>query len=192
MLNLWAIEYLKKKLINDLVWTFRNKYQLSQHTHIQAHTHAHTHTYTYATICSHSIGGQFTHTRRHSLVPTSATLCGHSIWGQFTCTPTSAALCSHSLWGLLKYTYTHTHTGIIYLARTALFVLTECWHVATFLLQYFLFKCMGIVMRKSTKKDLVSKLIDATFENVKHGNQLEREVRTLITPACLLFPLHSL
>ena len=31
-------------------------------------------------------------------------------------------------------------------------------------------------MRKSSKKDLVNKLIDAVFANVRHSNQLERDV----------------
>ncbi|XP_077982268.1 maestro heat-like repeat-containing protein family member 1 [Glandiceps talaboti] len=39
----------------------------------------------------------------------------------------------------------------------------------------FLYKSMGVVMRKSTKKDLVKKLLDVLFSTVKHPSQFERE-----------------
>ncbi|XP_052816666.1 maestro heat-like repeat-containing protein family member 1 isoform X2 [Mya arenaria] len=39
----------------------------------------------------------------------------------------------------------------------------------------FLFKCVGIVMRKSTKKDFVTKMLDTVFSSVKHTDQTERE-----------------
>ncbi|GFS16071.1 maestro heat-like repeat family member 1 [Elysia marginata] len=39
----------------------------------------------------------------------------------------------------------------------------------------FLFKCLGIVMRKSTKKDFVNKHLDLIFQTTKHVDQAERE-----------------
>ncbi|GFN92402.1 maestro heat-like repeat family member 1 [Plakobranchus ocellatus] len=39
----------------------------------------------------------------------------------------------------------------------------------------FAFKCLGIVMRKSTKKDFVNKHLDLIFQTVKHADQTERE-----------------
>ncbi|RUS75918.1 hypothetical protein EGW08_016306 [Elysia chlorotica] len=39
----------------------------------------------------------------------------------------------------------------------------------------FLFKCLGIVMRKSTKKDFVNKHLDIIFQTIKHVDQTERE-----------------
>ncbi|BFZ13379.1 hypothetical protein BsWGS_16418 [Bradybaena similaris] len=39
----------------------------------------------------------------------------------------------------------------------------------------FAFKCLGIIMRKSTKKDFVIKHIDLIFSTVKHLDQVERE-----------------
>jgi len=39
-----------------------------------------------------------------------------------------------------------------------------------------MFKCMGALMRKSTKKELVNKVLDAMFMNIKHSCTMEREV----------------
>ncbi|KAK7115260.1 maestro heat-like repeat-containing protein family member 1 isoform X1 [Littorina saxatilis] len=39
----------------------------------------------------------------------------------------------------------------------------------------FLYKCLGIIMRKSTKKDLVTKHLDIIFSSVKHTDQMERD-----------------
>jgi hypothetical protein len=39
----------------------------------------------------------------------------------------------------------------------------------------FLFKCMGVVMRKATQRQFVQKLLDTMFSTVKHSNQVERE-----------------
>ncbi|XP_012944683.1 maestro heat-like repeat-containing protein family member 1 isoform X2 [Aplysia californica] len=41
----------------------------------------------------------------------------------------------------------------------------------------FAFKCLGIIMRKSTKKDFVTKHLDLIFTTVKHADQVEREKR---------------
>ncbi|KAL3859489.1 hypothetical protein ACJMK2_009708 [Sinanodonta woodiana] len=38
-----------------------------------------------------------------------------------------------------------------------------------------LFKCLGVTMRKSTKKDFVNKQLDTIFSAVKHTDQTERE-----------------
>ena len=35
---------------------------------------------------------------------------------------------------------------------------------------------MGALMRKSTRKELVNKLLDAMFSNVRHNCPVEREV----------------
>lgn len=39
----------------------------------------------------------------------------------------------------------------------------------------FLYKCIGVVIRKSTKKDFVNKMLDLIFSTVKHTDQTERE-----------------
>ncbi|XP_025115241.1 maestro heat-like repeat-containing protein family member 1 isoform X3 [Pomacea canaliculata] len=39
----------------------------------------------------------------------------------------------------------------------------------------FLFKCLGIILRKSSKKDFVVKHLDIIFASVRHTDQLERE-----------------
>ncbi|XP_059158762.1 maestro heat-like repeat-containing protein family member 1 isoform X2 [Physella acuta] len=39
----------------------------------------------------------------------------------------------------------------------------------------FAFKCLGIIMRKSTKKDFVNKHLDLIFSTIKHLDQVERE-----------------
>ncbi|XP_064611998.1 maestro heat-like repeat-containing protein family member 1 [Liolophura sinensis] len=39
----------------------------------------------------------------------------------------------------------------------------------------FLFKCLGIVCRKSTKKEFVIKHLDLIFSSVRHNSQVERE-----------------
>ncbi|ELT91566.1 hypothetical protein CAPTEDRAFT_173785 [Capitella teleta] len=39
----------------------------------------------------------------------------------------------------------------------------------------FLYKCLGIIMRISSKKDFVSHHLDTLFSTVKHANQVERE-----------------
>ncbi|ESO87809.1 hypothetical protein LOTGIDRAFT_234834 [Lottia gigantea] len=39
----------------------------------------------------------------------------------------------------------------------------------------FLYKCLGIIMRKSTKKEFVTKHLDLVFNSVKHTDQTERE-----------------
>lgn len=43
----------------------------------------------------------------------------------------------------------------------------------------FAFKALGIVMRKSNKKDVVLKHLDTIFSNVKHSSEVEREVKKL-------------
>ena len=44
------------------------------------------------------------------------------------------------------------------------------------ILQGFLFKCVGVIMRKATQRQFVQKLLDAMFATIKHSNQVEREV----------------
>ncbi|XP_033117617.1 maestro heat-like repeat-containing protein family member 1 isoform X2 [Anneissia japonica] len=39
----------------------------------------------------------------------------------------------------------------------------------------FLYKCLGVIMRKVTKKDFVKKHLNILFTTVKHTNQVERE-----------------
>ncbi|KAK7500196.1 hypothetical protein BaRGS_00008419, partial [Batillaria attramentaria] len=39
----------------------------------------------------------------------------------------------------------------------------------------FLYKCLGVIMRKSTKKDFVNKHLDIIFSSIKHSDQTERE-----------------
>lgn len=41
----------------------------------------------------------------------------------------------------------------------------------------FLYKCMGVLMRKSSHKQFVQKHLDMLFSTVKHSSQVEREVR---------------
>ena len=40
----------------------------------------------------------------------------------------------------------------------------------------FLYKCLGVVLRKSTHKQFVQKHLDTMFATVKHSSQVEREV----------------
>ena len=39
-----------------------------------------------------------------------------------------------------------------------------------------MYKCLGVITRKSTKKDFVGKHLDLIFGSVKHSDQTEREV----------------
>ncbi|OWF48217.1 Maestro heat-like repeat-containing protein family member 1 [Mizuhopecten yessoensis] len=39
----------------------------------------------------------------------------------------------------------------------------------------FLYKCLGVVMRKSNKKDFVNKHLDLIFSTIRHSDQTERE-----------------
>ena len=48
----------------------------------------------------------------------------------------------------------------------------------------FLYKCLGVIMRKSTKKDFVTKHLDIMFSSIKHTDQVEREVKYL---KCIYF-----
>lgn len=48
--------------------------------------------------------------------------------------------------------------------------------IETFCVQAFLFKCLGVIMRKATQRQFVQKLLDTVFSAVKHSNQVEREV----------------
>ena len=41
----------------------------------------------------------------------------------------------------------------------------------------FLYKCMGVILRKSSHKQFVQKHLDTMFATVKHTSQVEREVR---------------
>lgn len=45
----------------------------------------------------------------------------------------------------------------------------------------FLYKCMGVMMRKSTHKQFVQKHLDMMFFTVKHSHQVEREVGLIET-----------
>ena len=49
--------------------------------------------------------------------------------------------------------------------------------------QNFLYKCLGVILRKSTKKDLVTKHLDIIFSSIKHTDQTEREVCVAFIPA---------
>ncbi len=40
----------------------------------------------------------------------------------------------------------------------------------------FLFKCLGVILKKSNQKQLVQKHLDTIFATVKHASQEEREV----------------
>lgn len=42
----------------------------------------------------------------------------------------------------------------------------------------FLYKCLGVMMRKSTHKQFVQNHLDTMFATVKHSSQTEREVST--------------
>lgn len=39
----------------------------------------------------------------------------------------------------------------------------------------FLFKCLGVIMRKLTRKQVIQKCLDQMFDSVKHTSQIERE-----------------
>ena len=40
----------------------------------------------------------------------------------------------------------------------------------------FLYKCLGVLMRKSTHKQFVQTHLDTMFATIKHTSQVEREV----------------
>ena len=40
----------------------------------------------------------------------------------------------------------------------------------------FLYKCLGVILRKSTHKQFVQKHLDTMFATIKHSSQVEREV----------------
>ena len=44
----------------------------------------------------------------------------------------------------------------------------------------FLFKCLGVIMRKSSHKQFVQSHLDMMFSTVKHASQVEREVNISI------------
>ncbi|XP_056020899.1 maestro heat-like repeat-containing protein family member 1 isoform X2 [Ostrea edulis] len=48
----------------------------------------------------------------------------------------------------------------------------------------FLYKCLGVIMRKSTKKDFVNKHLDLIFSTVKHTDQVEREGAAIAMGFC--------
>ena len=58
------------------------------------------------------------------------------------------------------------------------------------LAQNFLFKCIGIVLRKSTNKNLIQGLLNAMFGAVKHANNVEREVGMKLS-ACHFFRMRA-
>ena len=41
--------------------------------------------------------------------------------------------------------------------------------------KHFLFKCLGAVLRKSTKKDVVNRLLDVMYKSVRHNSYLETQ-----------------
>ena len=43
----------------------------------------------------------------------------------------------------------------------------------------FLYKCLGVILRKSSHKEFVKKHLDTMFATVKHSSQVEREVSKL-------------
>ncbi|PIK34373.1 putative maestro heat-like repeat-containing protein family member 1, partial [Apostichopus japonicus] len=43
------------------------------------------------------------------------------------------------------------------------------------LLKNFLFKCLGVIMRKLTRKQVIQNCLDQMFDSVKHTSQVERE-----------------
>lgn len=53
----------------------------------------------------------------------------------------------------------------------------------------FLYKCIGVLMRKSTHKQFVQKHLDMLFSTVKHSSQAEREVSWLFGWFEMCFPL---
>ena len=44
----------------------------------------------------------------------------------------------------------------------------------------FLYKCLGVLMRKSTHKQFVQTNLDNIFSTIKHTSQVEREVSNSI------------
>nr|XP_022339324.1 maestro heat-like repeat-containing protein family member 1 isoform X2 [Crassostrea virginica] len=55
----------------------------------------------------------------------------------------------------------------------------------------FLYKCLGIILRKSTKKDFISKHLDLIFNTVKHTDQVEREGVAIAMGFCAASHLDS-
>ena len=48
-------------------------------------------------------------------------------------------------------------------------------------IQGFLFKCLGVIMRKVSQRQFIQKMLDSMFSTIKHSNQAEREVCALQT-----------
>ena len=54
----------------------------------------------------------------------------------------------------------------------------------------FLYKCLGIIMRKSSKKDFVQRHLDTIFATVKHSSQEEREVCVCVCVCVCVYISH--
>ena len=48
----------------------------------------------------------------------------------------------------------------------------------------FLYKCLGVILRKSSHKEFVKKHLDTMFATVKHTSQVEREVNNTQIMLC--------
>ena len=59
----------------------------------------------------------------------------------------------------------------------------NCINVITFW-QGFLYKCLGVVMRKTTHKQFVQTNLDMMFTTIRHTNQFEREVSRICKCLC--------
>ena len=55
----------------------------------------------------------------------------------------------------------------------------------------FLYKCMGVILRKSTHKQFVQKHLDTMFATVRHTSQAEREVCVCISTLVVCSTWHS-
>lgn len=49
----------------------------------------------------------------------------------------------------------------------------------------FLYKCLGVILRKSSHKEFVKKHLDTMFATVKHTSQVEREVSNSTRSVCV-------
>ena len=60
--------------------------------------------------------------------------------------------------------------------------LNFCSHafICFYILQGFLYKCMGVILRKATHKQFVQNHLDMMFATIKHTSQVERDVSSTL------------
>lgn len=83
----------------------------------------------------------------------------------FMCIHSFFAVLCMSIWQILYHHYSNWWNRLK----------NACAHVYN-IMQGFLFKCLGVIMRKVTQRQFIQKILDSVFSTIKHSNQVEREV----------------